>query len=124
MRPAAAESEWDQRGLVLLLAGVFAGPAAWGFHLMIAYSLVKPACAAGAPYILTIVTAAAVLVTAAGLAASWRCWDRLRHAGAPEGGTTIDRSYFLAVAGLVLNTFFLLLLAVSLVPQVVLSPCE
>lgn len=119
-----ARSHWDGAGLAMLVGGFLAGPAAWGLNLMVNYSLVKPVCATGSPFILTAVSIAALALTLTGAFASWRCWLRLRDAGTGEGGKVVDRSYFLALTGMVLNMFFVLLIAVSTVPHFVVSPCE
>jgi hypothetical protein len=122
--PFAARHHWDGAGLAMLVGAFLAGPAAWGFNLLVNYSLVKPACAAGSPFLLTAVSVAALAVTIAGAMVSWRCWLGLREAGTTEGGRVADRSYFLAVTGMVLNGFFVLLIAISTVPHFVVSPCE
>ena len=122
--PFPARNYWEGAGLALLIGGFLAGPTAWGLNLMVNYSLVKPACAAGSPVILTVVSLAALAVTAAGALVSWRCWRRLQDGATTEGGRIVDRSYFVAVAGMVLNLFFILLIAVTIVPHYVVSPCE
>ena len=124
IEPFPARSYWDGAGLALLIAGFLAGPTAWGLNLMVNYSLVKPVCAAGSPWVLTAVSAAALGTTCAGAIVSWRCWLRLRDDGNTEGARTVDRSYFIAVTGMVLNAFFILLITVSIVPHYVVSPCE
>ena len=122
--PLDARSHWEGAGLAMLIVGFLAGPAAWGLNLMVTYSLVKPACAAGSPFMLTAVSIGALAATVAGAVVSWRCWLRLRTAGTTEGGRIVDRSRFLALSGLVLNLFFVLLIVVTAVPHFVLSPCE
>ena len=122
--PYPARSYWEGGGLVALIAGFLAGPAAWGLSLMANYSLVKPACAAGSTVVLTAISISALAVTCAGAAISWRCWLKLRGVGTTGGGRIVDRSYFAALVGMVLNSFFVLLIAVSVVPHYVLSPCE
>jgi len=124
VEPLAARSHWDGAGLAMLLGAVLAGPAAWGLNLMVNYSLVKPACAAGSSFVLAAVSMGAVGASVAGIVLSWRCWRRLRHAGTTEGGRVVDRSYFLALLGVVLNAFFVLLISVSAVALFVVSPCE
>ena len=124
MEPFAARSHWDGAGLAMLVGGVLAGPSAWGLNLMANYSLVKPACAAGSSSVLTAVSIGALGATIAGMALSWRCWRRLRDGGTIAGGRVVDRSYFLAVVGVILNAFFVLLIGVSAVAQFVVSPCE
>jgi hypothetical protein len=122
--PFPARSHWEGAGLAMLIGGFLAGPAAWGLNLMVNYSLVKPACAAGSAFILTVVSLIALAVTGAGGLVSWHCWQQLRAGGTGAGGRIVDRSYFVALVGVALNLFFVLLIAVSTVPHFVLSPCE
>jgi hypothetical protein len=122
--PYPARSYWEGSGLARLIGGFLAGPAAFGISLMANYSLVKPACAAGSTLVLTAVSVGALAVTCAGALVSWRCWQQLHDLGTTEGGRIVDRSYFIAVTGMVLNGFFVLLIAVMIVPHYVLSPCE
>jgi len=124
IEPFPARSYWDGAGLAMLVGGFLAGPTAWGLNLMVNYSLVKPACSAGSPWVLTVVSVVALVTTCAGALVSRRCWLRLRDGGNAQGGRTIDRSYFIALAGMVLNVFFVLLIAISIVPHYVVSPCE
>ena len=122
--PYPARTYRDGSGLALLLGGFLAGPVAFGLNLMVNYSLVQPACAAGSPFVLTAVSLGALAATCTGAGISWRCWQQLRQFGTIEGGRTVDRSYFVALTGTVLNGFFVLLIAVMAVPHFVVSPCE
>src|SRR5688572_24665729 len=100
MRDEVARPYWDDVGLVKLLAGFFIGPAAWALNLQINYSLVKWACASGNPQALPLFSAAALALVAGGFGLSWWCFSRLRTEATARGDRVVDRSYFLAVAGL------------------------
>jgi hypothetical protein len=120
----AARQYWDDIGLMKLLAGVFIGPAAWALNLEINYSLVTFACASETPQLLPLLSAAALTLVAGGFALSWQCWTRL-HGGADLGGPrVVDRSHFLAVAGLGLNALFALVILTSGALHFIVSPCE
>jgi hypothetical protein len=123
MRSEPARQYWDDVGLVKLLAGVFAGPIAWGLNLEVNYSLVKWACASGQVMVLTLVSVVAFIAVAAGFAASWRCWTRLPDDTDLRGDRVIDRSYFLALTGLALNALFAVLILTGLALHGVVSPC-
>jgi hypothetical protein len=103
---------------------LFIGPAAWALNLEINYSLVKWACASSNPQLLPIVSAAALALVVGGLGLSWWCFSRLHGQAAPPGGRVVDRSYFLAVAGLWLNALFALLILTSGSLHFIVSPCE
>jgi|SRR5688572_25796604 len=124
MRSDAARQYWDDIGLVKLLAGAFIGPAAWALNLEINYSLVKWACASDTPQLLPMVSSVALAMVAGGFALSWWCWIRLRAGADSDGGRVVDRSNFLAVAGLGRNGLFALLILTSGALHFIVTPCE
>jgi hypothetical protein len=115
---------WDRTGLAVLIAAVLIGPLSWLFDLQTSYSLVKWTCSENRRWILIAVSCASLTTVAVGTALSWMCFARLRARANEAGSDRIDRSYFLALSGLMLNLFFGLLILTSLVPRMVLSPCE
>jgi hypothetical protein len=123
MRSQPARQYWDDIGLVKLLAGVFVAPLAWALNLEINYSLVKWACESDSSSVLTLVSFLAFISVATGFALSWRCWTELHEADL-RGGRVVDRSYFLAVAGLGLNALFALLIAMGVSLHGIVDPCQ
>lgn len=119
-----ARGYWDDRGLVLLWTSMLAGPAAWSLNLQVGYALVKWACSRGQELLLTIVATATFAVALAGAYLGWSCLQKVRGAAIAQGGTVVDRSYFLAVVAVGLDLLLALLIALSAFPQLVLSPCE
>ena len=115
---------WDRAGLAVLIAAVLIGPLSWLFDLQTSYSLVKWTCSQDRRWMLIAVSCASLTTVAIGTALSWLCFSRLRARADEEGSQRIDRSYLLALSGLTLNLFFGLLILTSLVPRIVLSPCE
>jgi hypothetical protein len=124
MERDAVRPYWDDVGLVKLLAGFFLGPAAWGLNLEINYSLVKWACASGTPEALSLLSLGALALVAIGFTLSWRCYAQLRPQADLRGGAVVDRSYFLAVAGLWLNALSALLIVTAGALHFIVSPCE
>ncbi len=120
----ATRPYWDDIGLVKLLAGLFIGPAVWLTNLQVNYSLVKWACASGHADLLPLISGVALALVAGGFMLSWRCFSRVRADADPRGARVVDRSYFLAVAGLSLNAIFALLIATSGALHFIVSPCE
>jgi hypothetical protein len=120
---SVAERRID-RGLPILWAAFFAGPFAWALNQGAGYAVMKPVCAAAAPFVLWLLAAASFGIVAAGAWIGWR-WLRLLQAQASEdGGTAPDRSYFLAILSVALNGLVGVLIAASAIPQFLLSPCE
>jgi hypothetical protein len=124
MRSEVPRPYWDGAGLVKLLTGVFVGPLAWGLNLEINYSLVKWACRSDNPQVLPILSAAALVLVAGGLALSWGCLTQLRAEGDPKGGRVVDRSYFLAAAGIGVSALCALLIVTGGALHFIVGPCE
>jgi hypothetical protein len=118
-----ARDYWDDWGLVRLWASMLAGPAAFGLDLQAGYSLVKWACGREATFVLTLIAAACLGITLWGAAVA-RTSLRQTRAAAEDGGTVLDRSYFMAAVALPLNLLLALLIVLTAVPHFVLSPCE
>jgi hypothetical protein len=118
-----ARTYWERSGLWLLWIAVLSGPAAWAFNQLVGYALVKPSCAGGSLLPLTLVSAIALAIAAAGLSIAWSSLVKLR--GAEEtGGRLEDRSYFMALGGVALNLLLGLLIATAAISPLFLSPCE
>jgi hypothetical protein len=119
-----ARDYWEDWGLVLLWASMLAGPIAFGFNLQVGYALVKWACSREQGFLLTAVAVLALAFAAWGAWLGWTLLAKVRDAADEQGGRLIDRSYFMAVVAIGLNVLLALLIAVSAIPQAVLSPCE
>jgi hypothetical protein len=119
-----ARDYWEHVGLALLLGGLIAGPVGWFLDLQVSYAIVKWTCEHDRQWVLLLVPAGSFAIVAAGSWFSWSCLLKLRSQAIDGGATMVDRSYFLAVTGLGLNALFALLILASLVPRIVLGPCE
>lgn len=117
------------RGLVLQWFTTLAGPSLWATQFIVAYNITDTgACApAGSQYLANggfrpVVAASSVLaaaVTLVALVASYRCWKRL-HGDDPTSG---ERASWLAMAGIMSNGLFLLMIVGMLVPLAFFSQC-
>jgi hypothetical protein len=120
----AARHYWEEVGLIRLMAGLLLPPAAWFVDLQFSYAIVKWACRADNTSPLLVMPLASLALTLYGGWLAWSAFQQLR-ASADEGGASMeDRSYFLAIAGLTSSAIFGLLILSSLIPRLVLSPCE
>jgi hypothetical protein len=116
--------EGDTRRLVALWAAFLTGPVAWTFNQGAGYALMKPVCAGKATPLLWLVAAASLLLVAAGSWTAWHWIRQLRGSARDEGSGAVDRSYFMAVLALAFNALIGLLIVTSVIPQLLLSPCE
>jgi hypothetical protein len=115
---------WDRRGLVLLWTAMAAGPIASAVNLQLGYALVKWACATRRTDVLIVMTMGAIATGLVGAALGWWCLARIGAAASEQGGSTRDRSYFVAVLAIGFNLLLVLLNLMWTVPMFVLSPCE
>lgn len=119
----------EHRGLVVQWFCVLAGPAAWSAQFIVDYNIsdtgscspgaVRFLASGGLKPVVAVVSGLAAAVTAWGLVVSYRCWRRLQ-AGDP---TTGERASWLAVAGMMSNGLFLLMILGSYLPLIFLPPC-
>jgi hypothetical protein len=103
---------------------IFVGPVVCATDQLVSYALVHRAAVRGSPAFFPGITAlAASAVILLGLFLSWRVfrWQGDARGGEREGG--VDR--FLAVVGLAMNLFFLVVVVVGFgLPQVFLHPTD
>jgi hypothetical protein len=111
--PATLVSQW---------AGVLLGPAAWALHLQVSYTLATFACedvwrlTLHATFLVTL----ALALTGAYIGrANWRASRQAQ----PEG-LRLDRSRFMAVAGIALSLFFAIVIVAQWIPTLFIEPCR
>lgn len=143
---SGAEGYFDRgAGLSALWFGFLAGPTAWFLHLVISYALVVYVCRTGDVWLLHLATAGTVLLAGAGVLVAMGSWRRLFPRSEPnapdvehatmmdqrEGlrrsdpaDPTIGRARLMALGGIALSGFFLAMILMAWVPDLVLSPCE
>ena len=110
-------------GIALLWAGILAGPVAWALDLTVSYSIVKWTCGSQHTSVLHLITLAALLITAAGAAASWTALQRAPHEAAEDGPRPVDRGRFMALLGLVTCAVFALAMIGNALPRLMLDAC-
>lgn len=119
-----ARDYWEDWGLVLLWTSMLSGPVAFAVNLQVGYALVKWACSREQTFLLPLVALMALALTGLGAWLGWSCLVKVREAADEEGGSVIDRSYFMAVVAIGLNALLALWILTTMFPQAVLSPCE
>jgi hypothetical protein len=119
-----ARDYWDDWGPVLLWTTVLSGPAAWALNELIGYAFVKPVCANGHRLILTLISGGGLALALVGLWIGWWCFAQVRDAASEEGARTIDRSYFMAIVGLGLNSIAAVYIVIMAIVPYLVGACE
>jgi hypothetical protein len=108
------------------MAGILAGPLAWGLHLGTSYSLTETVCASGHQWLFHLVSLGALLVAAAGGLIAARLWRQF--AAGSTGSTNLGdehwtRSRFMALFGMAMSAFFALAILAAWIPSWMLGAC-
>lgn len=128
MMSARRETEYSAPvGQLSLWFGMLGAAGAWALHLVVNYALVPAACTAGMGFMMylsiPVFTGIAVL---AGVFA-WRGWASVRGMDGENGNgqqLIVHRVRFMAVSGIVLSIFFLMVIIAQSVPIIFQNPCE
>jgi hypothetical protein len=94
---------------------LFAAPAAWLAHLLVSYLLVPVACRQDTNLLLHLTTVVTAAAAVGGGAIAARTWRERREEGA---GLT-----FVALTGLAMSPFFLLIILVGGASPLFIDPC-
>jgi 4-amino-4-deoxy-L-arabinose transferase-like glycosyltransferase len=99
------------------------GPVSWALDEGISYAIDQHACSTGHFYVLHITTAACFVLALTGAFVGWRQFSKIPN-GNEEGGSPRDRSWFMALLGILLSLGFALVIIAMAVPKIILSPCD
>jgi hypothetical protein len=130
-RPGLRAAPW------LLWFGVLGGAVAWSLHTVVAWGIDETTCRSGhssiGPIPLTPLLLGTSLlflvVTGASTVVAWRHWRRLLAARGREGVEGLlevrrDRAAVMALVGLVMNVFFLMMVAFGTIDVIVFPACQ
>jgi hypothetical protein len=117
-------SYWDTKGLALLWMSFFAGPIAWTLNQGIGYAVMKPVCRSADVSVLWLIGAFTFVLACLGAWTAARCLLALGEGATDAGGSVIDRSFFVAIVAIGMDSLIALLIVTSIIPQLLLSPCE
>ena len=125
VQTARDERGWfsSPAGIGLLWLGLLAAPVAWALDLTISYAIVKWTCGSQHTFVLHLMTAMTLLMTAAGAAASWSALQRAPDEASDDGPRPIDRGRFMALLGLVSSAVFALAIVGNQIPRLLLDAC-
>ena len=118
-----AHSSEEPASVGALWWGILIGPTAWALDEGISYAIAQHACSTGHFYLLHLITGAALLLALTGVLVAWRQLGPVRQ-GRDEGGSPVDRSWFMACLGILMSVAFALTIIALAVPKIVLSPCD
>lgn len=102
---------------------VLAPPLVWATQQQANFSLTATVCEAGAEgwlHLVSLAALAAVILTAF---LSWGDWKRLPEGSTDEGMPGASRSRFLALSGMTLGLFFVLVIVATDLPNWILGAC-
>jgi hypothetical protein len=118
-----ADARSSREGNVRLWAGLLLPPLAWVADLMGRYALVRLASARRIVWPMHVMTAGALVLLGAG---AWLCWSERRRFARERTAAPLDGSAAptVAVWGLALAPFFLLMILAEAVPSFGLGPAE
>jgi hypothetical protein len=119
-----AETLRSGAGAAQLWFGILAGPLAWAFDEGVSYSLVPHACSTGHHYVLHIVTIISFAIVIGGFLAARIAHARIPSPTSPDGGSTFDRSRFMALLGMASSSVFILVIIAQTIPRFILGPCD
>lgn len=115
----------ERRGLMLLWAGVLAGPILWFVNQQINLILVPWVCASDAYIALHTVSAACLGLTVAAGWVAWRNWKYSRRVDAEEGlPATLLRAQFMSALGILASGLFTVVIIAQALPNFVLDACQ
>ena len=103
---------------------LFIGPVAFALDETIAYALTYKACSTGRPYLLYLVSLGGLALTMTGIFMARFVLRNVSPHAEERGGTSDDRTYFMARLGLFTSIAFALVIIALAIPRFILSPCE
>ena len=107
-----------------LWMAVLMGPTVWMLSLLANFALAPWACAFAWKPALFVVTAVALAVTAGEGIAAWRIWRAVGMELPGELGGPVGHARTLALAGVLLNALFFLVVVAQALPNVILRACD
>jgi hypothetical protein len=111
-------------GILGLIYGAIAGPLAALYMQVVAYAGVQWACGHRDPITVHVIPVVFILPGVIAVWLSWRDWNAVGRITRAEGATVSDRTRFLALSGLMLSSFSVVLMLALWLPMIVFNPCQ
>jgi hypothetical protein len=120
-----ALSRYDRwPGIVGLAYGFVGAPLSALYMQVIAYNGVQWAC--GHNDVITIQLVPVIFLLLGVIAAwiSWRDWTSVGRVTRAEGATVSDRTRFVALSGLILSSYAVVIMIALWLPMIIFDPCQ
>jgi hypothetical protein len=114
------ETGSDTGRLIRLLAP----PMIWAGQQQANYALTATACETGTEGWLHLVSLAALAAVIATTLLAWKDWKSLPEGSTDQGMPQASRSRFLAMSGITLGLFFVLVIVATDLPNWILGACQ
>lgn len=111
-------------GILGLAYGLVGAPLSALLMQVSAYAGVQWACGHGTVAVVHIIPAIFIALAGAAAWISWRDWTTVGRIGRAENATITDRTRFVAVAGIVLSLYSIVIILAMWLPLVIFDPCQ
>jgi hypothetical protein len=111
-------------GILGLAYGFVGAPLSALLMQVIAYAGVQWACGHRNVAVVHIVPALFVVFAGLAIRISWRDWTSVGRIGRAENATITDRTRFVAVSGIALSAFSIVLILAMWLPLIIFDPCQ
>lgn len=119
-----AGRDWSApRALRSLWTAVLLGPIAWALNLTIGYAMSAFACSGVWTASFHAATFVTLALAAAGARLAWKLWRQTGEHRATEG-SRLERSRFMALAGIGLSAYFGFAILAQWIPTFFYEPCR
>jgi len=120
-----ALSRYDRwTGIIGLAYGFVGAPLAALYMQLVAYNGVQWACGHKNVITIQVVPVIFLLLGVIAVWISWRDWTSVGRVTRAEGATVSERTRFLALSGLILSTFSVMLIIALWMPMIIFDPCQ
>jgi hypothetical protein len=111
-------------GIAGLAYGFVGAPLCALYMQLTAYAGVQWACGHRNPVTVHIIPVIFLLLAVIALWISWRDWSAVGRITRAEGATVSERTRFLALGGLILSAYGVVLILAMWIPMIIYNPCQ
>jgi len=108
----------------LQLIGFLGAPTVWALEFIISYAITQHACSTGQHWELYLLSLISGSLAGGATFIALRNLRLTSEKDSSDGGTPLDRTRFMAISGLMISAFFVMVIIAEAVPRFILSPCD